>query len=356
MRGTGLTLKTVRETLERLIPPAWAASGEVTGLQIGDPNQSVIRVRPVVSVTHKVLQKALRLDTDLLIAYRAISNKLEAGSAETRLLQSLLRTDIAVYATGSSIDPHPHGPSHVLAKWLGLKDIRPALPRRQADLAKIVTFVPRTHTDVVRSALADAGAGRIGEYDLCSYRLEGEGSFRGSERTSPFVGVAGRLEFEEEDRLEMVLPLASVPAAVKSLWKAHPYEEPAYDVFRLHDLHDPTQTLWIGEMESPVSWADFGDKVSKIFHHGFLYEGAHPGRNKRFRSIACTATDASSLIPWCLDEKADALVCLGLDSHAAWLAVEYKLPCIMLSRHVLDGLFLQSIQTILQTCEELKIG
>ncbi len=356
MRETGLTVETVTQTLERLIPPACAASGESVGLQVGDPSRSVTRVHVVRWITREILRHAVRKEADLLITYQPVSGKLRAGSVETQLLQALMRTNIAVYAVGSSIDSHPQSPSRVLAERLALENVRPVLPRRQAGLAKIVTFVPRTHTDAVRSALADAGAGQIGEYELCSYRSEGEGSFRGSERTKPFVGTPGRLEYEEEDRLEMVLPLNAVPDAVKSLWKAHPYDEPAYDIYTLHDVRDPRQTLWIGEVKKPLSWPKLGERVSEVFPDGWLSEGSTPDRRKRFRHIACTATDASELIPHCVKEEADALICLGLDDHAARQAAEYKLPCIILNRHVLDDLFRESIRAILGDQFQLTVA
>ncbi len=95
---------------------------------------------------------------------------------------------------------------------------------------KLVVFVPREALDVVRDALFAAGAGRIGDYERCSWYTEGTGSFLGHEGTRPSVGSAGREERVAELRLETVYPVELEPEVVKALRAAHPYEEPAFDL------------------------------------------------------------------------------------------------------------------------------
>ena len=98
---------------------------------------------------------------------------------------------------------------------------------------KLVVFVPHGALDAVRDAVFAAGAGRIGEYERCSWYAEGIGTFRGGEGTSPTIGRAGREERVPEFRLETILPADSLDEVVAALRGAHPYEEPAYDVYPL---------------------------------------------------------------------------------------------------------------------------
>jgi hypothetical protein len=98
---------------------------------------------------------------------------------------------------------------------------------------KLVVFVPAEALDRVRDALFEAGAGRIGEYDRCSWYTDGTGTFRGGERTQPAVGEAGREERIPELRLETVFPAEKRERVVDALRRAHPYEEPAFDVYEL---------------------------------------------------------------------------------------------------------------------------
>ena len=98
---------------------------------------------------------------------------------------------------------------------------------------KLVVFVPAEALDAVRDALFDAGAGRIGDYERCSWYAEGTGTFLGGEGTAPTIGERGREERVPELRLEMVFPAEQMDAVIAALRTAHPYEEPAYDVYEL---------------------------------------------------------------------------------------------------------------------------
>jgi hypothetical protein len=98
---------------------------------------------------------------------------------------------------------------------------------------KLVVFVPPDALDTVRDALFAAGAGRIGEYERCSWYAEGTGTFRGGASTSPAIGECGREERVRELRLETVFPAERHDDVVAALRRAHPYEEPAFDVYAL---------------------------------------------------------------------------------------------------------------------------
>ena len=98
---------------------------------------------------------------------------------------------------------------------------------------KLVVFVPREALDAVRDALFDAGAGRIGDYERCSWYTEGTGTFLGGEGTEPAVGQPGREERVAELRLETVYPEEREAEVIEALRAAHPYEEPAFDLYSL---------------------------------------------------------------------------------------------------------------------------
>jgi hypothetical protein len=98
---------------------------------------------------------------------------------------------------------------------------------------KLVVFVPREALDAVRNAVFEAGAGRIGDYERCSWYTQGTGTFLGGEGTSPSIGEAGREERVAELRLETVFPAERQDEVVAALRGAHPYEEPAFDIYEL---------------------------------------------------------------------------------------------------------------------------
>lgn len=98
---------------------------------------------------------------------------------------------------------------------------------------KIAVFAPVSHADKIRKALAEAGAGYIGNYDFCSFSTRGVGRFRGLKGTKPFIGEAGKIEGADEERIEVICPTKILEKVLKAVRKIHPYEEPAIDIYPL---------------------------------------------------------------------------------------------------------------------------
>jgi hypothetical protein len=124
------------------------------------------------------------------------------------------------------------GTNDVIAGWCGIEAIEPLeFCTNGREERKVVVFVPIERTDHVAAAMFSAGAGRIGEYEQCSFRSPGTGTFFGTDAARPAVGRAGRLERVEEIRLEAICPAARVPQVVEAIRRSHPYEEPAFDIY-----------------------------------------------------------------------------------------------------------------------------
>ena len=101
---------------------------------------------------------------------------------------------------------------------------------------KLVFFVPESHLAEVKAAVFATGAGKIGDYEQCCFETRGTGQFRPLANATPFIGQAGALEQVAEVRVELVCNDALIRPAIAALRKAHPYEEPAFDVWQLSDL------------------------------------------------------------------------------------------------------------------------
>ena len=101
---------------------------------------------------------------------------------------------------------------------------------------KLVVFVPIAHADLIRRTLGEAGAGKIGNYDFCSFSSHGIGRFRGGENSNPTIGKAGEYEEVKEERIEVVVPRKILKEVIKKMKAVHPYEEVAFDVYSLEDV------------------------------------------------------------------------------------------------------------------------
>ncbi|MDG5498653.1 YqfO family protein [Marinobacter sp. BGYM27] len=101
---------------------------------------------------------------------------------------------------------------------------------------KLCFFVPESHLESTKRAIFDAGAGKIGDYDSCAWQCAGQGQFRPLEGSQPFLGKQGEVECVDEFKVEIVCADDRIKEALAALRRAHPYEEPAFEVFRMESL------------------------------------------------------------------------------------------------------------------------
>jgi len=194
----------------------------------------LLAVDPVLSVA----REAAEWDADLLLTHHPLFLRGVHGVAETtpkgRTLATLTRARCGLLTAHTNADHARPGVSDALAQALGLRDVRPVAPSGPP-LDKLVVFTPPGDADAIRVAIADAGAGRIGDYDSCSWAVTGEGRFRPLEGANPAIGTVGDLEQLDEVRIEAVLPRSRRAAVVRAMLAAHSYEEVAFDVLELAD-------------------------------------------------------------------------------------------------------------------------
>lgn len=223
--------------LERFAPCATAADWDNVGLLLGDPAAGVARVMTCLTVTPDVTAEAVREGADLIVSHHPVlfrgAKKLTATNPDGRAVLPLLRAGIAVYSPHTAFDNCTGGINDGLCTRLGLRNVVPLTPREAPRQCKLVAFVPDADLQTVSDALFAAGAGVIGRYNECSFRLAGTGTFYGTEATNPTVGQKGRREDVSEWRLEVVVPEHLVSTAVAAMRAAHSYEEPAFDVYPL---------------------------------------------------------------------------------------------------------------------------
>lgn len=234
------------EALEAIAPPRLAEPWDNVGLIVGDRSRDLRGPALLtIDLTPDVLDDALALGAGAVVSYHPPIfqpvRRLTADTVRGGLLVRALEAGIAVYSPHTALDAVVGGMADWLADGLhpsgsGAGDRRALIPAPARDgrqTHKIVTFVPAEHVERVRNALASAGAGHIGEYELCSFALRGQGTFKGSDASNPAAGKPGALETVEEVRLEMVCPGDALAILIETLRAFHPYEEPAYDVYEL---------------------------------------------------------------------------------------------------------------------------
>ena len=231
------SLREVVALLDAWYPPGTADAWDAVGLVYGDPDAEVSKVLFAVDPVLPVAHEAAEWGADLIVCHHPLFLKPVHGFAATtpkgRTLAALAGADCALLTAHTNADQALGGVSEALALALGLTEIAPLLPAALDAVDKLTIYVPEADADRVRAALAEAGAGQIGDYDSASFSSVGEGRFRPLAGAHPTIGTVGELEVVDEVRIECVLPRRLRRPVVAAMLAAHPYEEPAYDVVEL---------------------------------------------------------------------------------------------------------------------------
>jgi dinuclear metal center YbgI/SA1388 family protein len=312
-----MTVNDIAAILEEWAPRWTAWERDNVGLQIGDGARAVARVLVTLDVTPNVVAEAMSKNVGLIISHHPIlfrpTAAITASTSEGQSILRLIENRIAVYATHTNLDASRWGVNIALAERLGLSNIRFLVPLKE-QMMKIAVFVPASHVDRISAAMAEAGAGVIGEYDSCSFRLRGTGTFRGSTASNPFAGMPGRLESIEEVRLEMIAHRSQSHEIIERMKAVHPYEEVAYDLYPLLN-DDPNHGMGaVGELRKAISLKEFLSKVKRTLTAKAL---RHTGSLRRkIKRVAVCGGSGSDFLPQAIAANADVFVTADVRYHA----------------------------------------
>jgi dinuclear metal center YbgI/SA1388 family protein len=229
-----------------------------------------------------------------------------------QLLVLALKNDIALLSLHTNLDNTYEGVNHILSKKIGLKDQQILRPMKD-QLIKLVVFCPLSAAEIVRSAIFEAGAGVIGNYDCCSYNVEGKGSFRAGEKANPFVGNINEIHFEDEIRIETILPVYIKSKVIRAMISAHPYEEVAYDVYPLLNKNPLTGAGMIGELTTEMNETDFMKLLKDVLGVPYLRHSRLKG--EMVSRVALCGGSGSFLMEDAIHQGADTFITADIKYH-----------------------------------------
>jgi dinuclear metal center YbgI/SA1388 family protein len=298
------TVADVTSWLEQFAPSCLAEPWDNVGLLWGDPRAVVERVMTCLTVTPATAAEAIREQAALIVSHHPIlfreTKKIRADLPETAHLWQLARAGIAIASPHTAFDNTRDGINDILCRRLGLTEVALLRPLASGSAAapqsfKIVVFTPEPKREAVSSAAFLAGAGRIGAYQECSFAIPGEGTFFGTDQANPTVGERGRRETVRELRLEFVCPAPLLGAVLASIRAHHSYEEPAIDVYPLHETDaghsPPTGSGRIGRLREPLGLKEFAMSIGRALGGIPVAMVGEPDRRVERVAVACGAGD-----------------------------------------------------------------
>lgn len=255
------------QLFEEFSPKHFALEGDKVGLQVGTLNKPIRKVMIALDVLDNVVNEAISEQIDLIIAHHPLIYRpihvLDTGTPYGSMIQKLIKHNITVYSAHTNLDVANGGVNDLLADALQLKKCEVLAPTFEDPLKKLVVFVPESDEKAVRNALGDAGAGAIGNYSHCSFTSKGIGSFRPGDGSNPHIGEQGKQEFVNEVKIECIFPKSIERKVVQALIKVHPYEEVAYDLYRLDNEGIRLGLGRIGELETEMTLRQFAEHVKR---------------------------------------------------------------------------------------------
>jgi dinuclear metal center YbgI/SA1388 family protein len=311
-----MKISDVISVLEDFAPLSLQEDYDNAGLQTGSSGWEVQGILCTVDVTEEVLDEAIENKDNLIIAHHPVIfrdlKSLTDRTGTERILVKAIKNNLAIYVVHTNVDNVFDGVNKTICEKLGLGGLK-ILSTGRNMLLKMVTFVPEEHADKVRNALFSAGAGHIGNYDSCSYNLTGQGTFRAGEGTHPFVGEKGKIHFENEIRIETIVPRNRIAYCIKAMTESHPYEEVAYDIYPVENDYNKTGAGMTGEFEKPLSHDRFMELLQKKFNIPVIrYSGKVL---KEYRKVAVCGGSGFFLLGKAIRDKAEVFLTSDIKYH-----------------------------------------
>lgn len=306
----------ITQILEVWAPLHYAEDFDNVGLLVGNPNDEASGILVTHDCLEEVVDEAIGKDCNLIVCFHPILFKglkrFTGNSHVVRAVRKAIKNDVAIYAIHTALDNQAYGVSFGLSQSLGLTNTSVLLPKENT-LKKLNFYVPQAREKKVRNALFAAGAGKLGNYDECSFSMGGEGSFRPSQNSSPYVGKKGERHIENELQIQMVFQNHLTSQIIEALLSSHPYEEVAYEITSLENSNQNLGMGMIGHLPKSMKPSSFLNFVKKNLGTPSLRH-SHLGTNTIER-VAVLGGSGSFAIQAAKSKKADAYITADLKYH-----------------------------------------
>lgn len=319
-----VTMKDIAGAIERHAPLSLQESWDNCGLQVGSMSGAVSRVLTALDVTAEVVAEAIEKQVQCIVSHHPMIFKglksINLGTMQGKMIGDLLQHGIHVYSAHTNLDVARGGLNDEVANRLGLQSIKGLVETCRESAYKVAVYVPASHSEAVRQAMGDAGAGHIGEYSHCSFSVIGEGRFLPLEGTNPYIGRVGTVETVQEDRVETVVPKKLLGKVLSAMEQVHPYEEIAYDVVALEHIYEVQHIGRIGRVREPLSLEATKILLQRVFPHSQLRWGG--AKVEHIERIALCTGSGAEFIKAAAKQKADLYITGDVKYHDMQLAKE----------------------------------
>lgn len=300
-----------------------------SGFLVGYADKVISKALVCLDVNLDVIEEASGYGAGIIISHHPLifrpMKSIISSDNTGRCIMELIKRNIALYSSHTCFDNARGGMNDILADMMGLKNIKVLCYDHNEKLYKIAVFVPESHEDQVRCAMMDAGAGHIGNYSHCSFNTKGTGTFLPLEDTSPYIGTQGKLEKVSEVRIETIVKGNMLEDVIKNMLRAHPYEEPAYDIYLLKNSL-PGGTGRYGNLEEKCTLRELSERCKDVFRAPYVTVAGD--EKKLINKVAIVGGAGMDFARDAAQKGCDVLITGDLKHHEALDAVAIGLSII----------------------------
>ena len=304
-----MTIQEVTNYLESIAPLQYQESYDNAGLIVGNYKDDVSGVLVCLDSTEEIVDEAIERNCNLIVAHHPIVfsglKKITGKNYVEKTVIKAIKNDIAIYAIHTNLDNMLNGVNEIIGRKLGLINTQ-VLSQSSNNLRKLITYVPLEYVEKVRDSLFDSGAGKIGNYDECSYSSMGEGTFRAGDNTNAFIGEKGKRHLEAEQKLEVIYAIDKQSAILSSLSNSHPYEVVAYDILQLQNSNSDVGAGLIGDLENGIDEITFLKSLKITMKTDCVRYTELRGR--QIKKVAVCGGSGSFLLKDAIRQKADVFI------------------------------------------------
>ena len=342
--------------LEHWAPKEIAWERDNAGLQVGSLERETKNILLCLDITPQVVDEAVKKSCNLIISHHPLLfHSLKKISTDndyrSQVIEKLLKNEITLYSAHTNLDFTQDGVSFRLAKKLKLQKID-FLKKLNSNQVKLTVFVPEEAAGKVSESIFNADGGIIGEYSNCSFKIPGEGTFMGSEKSNPAIGTKRKLETVNEVRLEVLVDSWKVEKVLSGMLKVHPYEEPAYDIYPLRNDNSRYGEGAIGILSTEMKQEDFLNYVCENLKiKNIRFSDGHKGKIK---TVAVCGGAGSELLSEALKSNADAFITADIKYHT-FQEAEGHILLIDAGHYETEIFSLEAIKEKLNSFSEIKV-
>jgi dinuclear metal center YbgI/SA1388 family protein len=311
-----MKIKEILTILEEMAPLGYAEDFDNVGLLLGNQDDKATGILICHDALENVVDEAITKKCNLIVCFHPIIfsglKKITGKNYVERAVLKAIKNDIAIYAVHTALDNHKHGVNKIFCDALGLINTKILVPK-QNFIQKLITYTIPENVEELRNALFDAGAGKIGNYEDCSFNSKGIGTYMGNEDSNPEIGERFEFVESEEIKVEVTFEKHLQNKILKALFTNHVYEEVAYEIYELQNSHQNIGLGMIGELEKPMNENEFLSFVKNKMQCGGIRHSALLG--KPIKKVAVLGGSGSFAISNAKQASADVFLTADLKYH-----------------------------------------